>query len=70
MNILIADDELAIRSLVAEVLTDAGHTVTTAEDGADALEKYKQEWHEIVFSDIRMPKMTGIELLGHIKALN
>jgi diguanylate cyclase (GGDEF)-like protein len=70
MNILIADDELAIRNLVAEVLTDAGHTVTTAEDGADALEKYKQEWHEIVFSDIRMPKMTGIELLGHIKTLN
>ena len=32
MNILIADDELAIRSLVAEVLTDEGHTVTTAEE--------------------------------------
>ena len=70
MNILIADDELTIRSLVAEVLSDEGHNVTLAEDGADALEKYKKEWHEIVFSDIRMPKMTGIQLLGEIKKLN
>jgi len=70
MNILIADDELTIRSLVAEVLSDEGHIVTLAEDGEDALEKYKKEWHEIVFSDIRMPKMTGIQLLGEIKKLN
>jgi len=70
MNILVADDDLAIRSLVAELLTDEGHTVTVAEDGEDALEKYKEEWHEIVFSDIRMPKMTGIELLAKIKKLN
>lgn len=70
MNILIADDELTIRSLVAEVLSDEGHIVTLAEDGEDALKKYKKEWHEIVFSDIRMPKMTGIQLLGEIKKLN
>ena len=70
MNILIADDELTIRSLVAELLSDEGHIVTLAEDGEDALEKYKKEWHEIVFSDIRMPKMTGIQLLGEIKKLN
>jgi diguanylate cyclase (GGDEF)-like protein len=70
MNILVADDELAIRSLVAELLTDEGHVVTLAEDGEDALEKYKKDWHEIVFSDIRMPKMTGIQLLGEIKKIN
>ncbi len=69
MNILIADDELAIRSLVGELLADDGHVVTLAEDGEDALEKFKKQWHEIVFSDIRMPKMTGIELLGEIKKM-
>ena len=69
MNILVADDELAIRSLVGELLTDEGHVVTLAEDGEDALEKFKKEWHEIVFSDIRMPKMTGIELLGEIRKM-
>lgn len=69
MNILVADDEFAIRGLVGELLTDEGHVVTLAEDGEDALEKFKKEWHEIVFSDIRMPKMTGIELLGEIKKM-
>ena len=69
MKILVADDELAIRSLVAELLEDEGHIVTLAEDGEDALKKYREERHEIVFSDIRMPKMTGIELLGKIKKM-
>jgi len=70
MNILIADDEESIRNLVAELLEDEGHVVTVAEDGEDALQKFKNVWHEIVFSDIRMPKMTGIQLLSEVKKLN
>jgi len=70
MNILIADDEIAIRELVGEILEGEGHEVTLAEDGEDALEKFKRTWHEIVFSDFRMPKMNGIELLGAIKEIN
>ncbi len=70
MNILIADDEIAIRELVGEILEGDGHVVTLAEDGEDALEKFKRTWHEIVFSDFRMPKMNGIELLGAIKEIN
>ncbi len=70
MNILIADDEIAIRELVGEILAAEGHVVTLAEDGEDALEKFKRTWHEIVFSDFRMPKMNGIELLGAIKEIN
>ena len=70
MKILVADDELAIRSLVAEILTDEGHEVTMAEDGQDALEKFEVDWHEIVLSDIRMPNLTGIELLAKVKEIN
>ena len=70
MNILVADDEPAIRSLVGQLLEDEGHTVTLAEDGKDALEKFNRGWHEIVFSDIRMPNMTGIELLGEVMKIN
>ena len=70
MNILVADDEIAIRSLVGELLEEEGHTVTLAEDGQDALEKFNLDWHEVVFSDIRMPKMTGIELLKEVKKIN
>ncbi len=70
MNILVADDESSIRNLVGELLEDEGHTVTLAEDGKDALEKFNRGWQEIVFSDIRMPRMTGIELLGEVMQIN
>ena len=70
MNILVADDEIAIRELVGEVLESDGHEITLAENGEDALEKFKRSWHEIVFSDIRMPKMNGIELLANVKEIN
>ena len=70
MNILIADDEIAIRELVGEILEAEGHEITLAEDGEEALEKFKRSWHEIVFSDIRMPKMNGIELLANVKEIN
>jgi len=70
MNILIADDEIAIRELVGEVLSGEGHEITLAEDGKDALDKFNSTWHEIVFSDIRMPNMNGIELLTAIKKIN
>ncbi len=70
MNILVADDEVAIRELVGELLEAEGHLVTLAEDGEDALNKFKQSWHEIVFSDFRMPRMNGIELLAAIKEIN
>jgi len=70
MNILIADDEVAIRELLGEILEGEGHEITLAEDGEDAFEKFKRSWHELVFSDIRMPKMNGIELLAAIKGIN
>ena len=70
MNILIVDDEVAIRELVGEILEGDGHVVTLAENGEDALNKFKRSWHEIVFSDFRMPKMNGIELLSAIKDIN
>lgn len=70
MNILVADDEIAIRELVGEILEADGHDITLAEDGEDALGKFKRCWHEIIFSDIRMPKMSGIELLAAVKEIN
>ncbi len=70
MNILVVDDEVAIRELVREILEAEGYKVTLAEDGEDALSKFKRTWHEIVFSDFRMPKMDGIELLSTIKEIN
>lgn len=70
MNFLVVDDEVAIRELVGELLEAEGHNVTLAENGEDALRKFKLVWHEVIFSDIRMPKMNGIELLDAVKSIN
>jgi CheY-like chemotaxis protein len=63
-RILIAEDEEGLRGLVARALTRDGHTVTTANDGAEALDLLTREQgdFELLLTDIRMPIMDGIAL--------
>ncbi len=63
-RILIAEDEESIRNLVARALRQDGHEVTTANDGAEALEGLVREKgaFELLLTDIRMPVMDGIAL--------
>jgi two-component system, cell cycle response regulator CpdR len=63
-RILIAEDEEAIRSLVERALAQDGHAVTTAHDGAEALDLLTREdgEFELLLTDIRMPIMDGIAL--------
>ncbi len=63
-RILIADDEEAIRSLVARALAQDGHEVVTANDGAEALEllSSRHDRFDLLVADIRMPVMDGIAL--------
>jgi two-component system, cell cycle response regulator CpdR len=63
-RILVADDEDAIRSLVARALRQDGHDVVTAADGAEALDVLAREdgAFELLLTDIRMPVMDGIAL--------
>src|ERR1700716_3824959 len=63
-RILIADDEEAIRSLIARALRQDGHEVVTATDGAHALDVLGRERgaFELLLTDIRMPVMDGIAL--------
>ena len=63
-RILIAEDEEAIRSLVARALKQDGHEVMTANDGAQALDVLFREKgaFELLLTDIRMPVMDGIAL--------
>jgi len=60
---LVVDDEPVIRSLYAEVLQAMGFTVETAADGVEAVERLKESAYNLIISDIRMPRMTGIEFL-------
>ena len=68
MKILIADDDLLFRTLVSEVLTDAGYEVSPHENGALAWESLQAEGADMAVLDVNMPEMDGVELLNHIRA--
>jgi len=64
IKILIADDEKAIRDALKYVLTEEGYNADTAVDGEEALKKIEDEQYDIVISDIKMPKLDGMEILS------
>ncbi|MEE1177285.1 MAG: response regulator, partial [Paludibacteraceae bacterium] len=68
-KILVVDDERSIRNSMKEVLEFEGHVVTLAEDGETGLKEAEKEQFDLVFSDIKMPKMDGIELLAKMRQL-
>lgn len=61
--VLLVEDDLAFRRSVAAYLEDSGFTVLEADDGVAALELLDQHSPDIIISDIRMPRMSGLELL-------
>ncbi|WP_103981059.1 response regulator transcription factor [Helcococcus massiliensis] len=67
MRILIAEDEKNIREGLAEFLIDCGYQIYQAEDGQQGLEIFKKEKIDLALLDIKMPHMTGIELLKEIR---
>jgi CheY-like chemotaxis protein len=67
-GILVVDDNLVNRMLLARTLGDRGHEVTTAEDGRQALELLRAAAFDVVLLDIVMPELDGYAVLAHIKA--
>jgi two-component system chemotaxis sensor kinase CheA len=70
VRILYADDSPFFRKHVGTILTDAGHVVTVARDGREAveiLEKKGAGGFDVVLSDIEMPRMDGFELAKHLR---
>jgi len=65
-KILVTDDEPGVRSFIAECLE--AHEVSTAEDGEQALRLLRQEAFHLLISDVKMPKVDGLELLQTIKS--
>ena len=66
-TILIADDDDNLRRVLEFQLDEAGYQVQTAKDGAEALEIFKTNDFDCVITDLRMPKLSGLELLEKIK---
>lgn len=67
-KILIAEDERDIRDLVAFTLRFAGHEVSVATNGEEAVEMAAQVSPDLVIMDVRMPRMTGYEACKAMKA--
>ncbi len=67
-HILIVDDQSFIRRIVTRQLEAAGHRVTSAEDGAQALELLDQISPDLIFCDIGMPNLDGFETLERLRA--
>lgn len=65
-RILIIDDEAALRHSLTRILQGAGHDVTTAENGREGLAYLSQQPFDLVYLDIRMPDMNGLEVLKSI----
>jgi DNA-binding response OmpR family regulator len=65
--ILVVDDEGAIRYSISKTLQRVGYQVHTAASGEEALEMMSNQEYDVVLTDIRMPGLTGVELLAEIK---
>lgn len=68
IKILVVDDELIVRESLIGWLKKSGYDVVGAESGRKALEMLKEKDYDLIFLDIKMPDMGGIEVLDHIKA--
>jgi DNA-binding NtrC family response regulator len=67
--ILIVDDESEMRSALSHALTRSGFKVESAVNGTDALVKLKKDPFSLVITDLKMPEMSGMELIGALKKL-
>lgn len=64
--VLVVDDDDGVRSLVRAVLRRHGHDVDTARDGAEALDKIREEQYSLILLDLMMPKVDGLEVLEKV----
>ena len=68
-DILLVEDDPTSRHLMATLLSDMGYTVTSAASGDEALQfLYSEETCDVVFADVVLPGMSGVELARHSRA--
>lgn len=70
LNVLVVDDQPEIRHVLSSYLEHDAHTVITAENGCDALEKFRSGKFDLVITDRAMPKMNGDQLASAIKEIS
>lgn len=66
-RILIADDDLSIRRLLATIVRREGLAVDVASDGAEAIEKLQEREYPVILLDLMMPRMDGFDVIEHLR---
>lgn len=69
MKILIIDDERSIRNSLKEILMDEGYDVEVAENGVQGCSMVEKEKYDVIFCDIKMPEMDGMEVLDKLNQM-
>ena len=69
-TILIVDDEWSIRDILSNILEAEGFEVDMAEDGEQGMAKLDEKTYDLLITDLKMPKVDGIQLLRHLSTLN
>lgn len=69
-RVMVVDDEENIREVLSNYLESMNYSVDTAEDGQEALKKYKKGDFDLIISDLLMPNIDGLELLKRIRELD
>ncbi|NWF94087.1 MAG: GAF domain-containing protein [Syntrophaceae bacterium] len=69
-RILVIDDEESVRDILCRMLEVKGHRVVVASDGEEGIERFKNESFDLVFTDLGMPKISGLEVGKTIKEMN
>lgn len=69
-DLLIIDDEKAIRKTLTEILSFEGYKIEEASDGEEGLRKFREKNYDLVLCDIKMPKVDGIEFLQKAGEIN
>src|SRR4051812_46645854 len=69
-RILVAEDEALSRKWITAWLRDIGYVVSEAKDGAEALDFLDNAHFDLVLSDIRMPRVDGVAVLTHLRAIS
>jgi len=68
--ILIVDDQFNVRETLKAILEHKGYRVATAKDGAEAIEMVKKKHYDIIFLDVKLPDMNGVETFEQVKKID
>ncbi len=68
--VLVVDDQFADRETLKAILEDKGYRVATAKDGAEAIKMVKEKHYDIIFLDVKLPGMNGVQVFEQVKKID